>query len=451
MTIPYLIGRDTITVMVNGATNTVSSTHVNYQALRAAIRDRQWDRIPDLVSPARAVESFDSGNIRVVDGEVLYQGRPLHNAVTTRILSMIREGFDAGPLTAFLAKLMNNPSKTAVDELYEWLERTSLPITEDGDFLAYKKVRDDYLSFHDGRTSNRIGESPELPRNQVDDNRDRTCSQGLHFCSLSYLPQYHGGRGRVMILKINPADVVSIPADYDMAKGRAWTYLILGEHKGGEHTEAFDTPVVSSEGQPIRERASATGGASTVIMGVDFGSVERLGQVRQLMGRVSASGSTSGEPDASPETGRLDGFNDAWMKRSVNLNQFTGGNLRAAVAYAQGYFEGYDRLTQQVPVTPAPVPEDLRALAAEAMRDEVLGFDVHTDEEREAIFQFLSGSTLNPNLHGSNNGYDAGYDNGVDDADDGEEFRLVAGHTGGANYRRGYVAGYLDGYYGDED
>ena len=68
MTIPYLIGRDTITVMVNGATNTVSSTHVNYQALRAAIRDRQWDRIPDLITPARAVESFGSGQITVVDG-----------------------------------------------------------------------------------------------------------------------------------------------------------------------------------------------------------------------------------------------------------------------------------------------------------------------------------------------------------------------------------------------
>ena len=441
MTIPYLIGRDTITVMVNGATNTVSSTHVNYQALRAAIRDRQWDRIPDLITPARAVESFGSGQITVVDGEVLYQGQPLHNAVTVRILSMIREGFDAAPLTAFLAKLMGNPSKTAVDELYEWLERTSLPITEDGDFLAYKKVRDDYLSFHDGKTSNRIGERPELPRNQVDDNRNRTCSQGLHFCSLSYLPQYHGGRGRVLILKINPADVVSIPADYDMAKGRAWTYLILGEHKGGEHTEAFDTPVVSAEGQPIRGSApTAPAVPSTVIMGVDFGSMERLGQVRQLLGQVSGNG-LAGEPDATPEMGRLDGFNDAWSNRSVDLGRFRGTNLRAAVCYAEGYFEGYDRLTQQAPVTPVE--------SALISGDDVSEFDYETEGERLAIIQFLSGPTLNPNLHGSSAGYDAGYDDGVDDAEDGVEFRLAGSRAGGANYRRGYVAGYLDGYHDD--
>jgi hypothetical protein len=32
-----------------------------------------------------------------------------------------------------------------------------------------------------------------------------------------------------VIVKINPADVVSIPADYNDAKGRTWRYVVVGE------------------------------------------------------------------------------------------------------------------------------------------------------------------------------------------------------------------------------
>jgi hypothetical protein len=45
-----------------------------------------------------------------------------------------------------------------------------------------------------------------------------------------------------MIVKINPADVVSIPSDYNNAKGRACRYEVIGEHTS-ETTEAFRTPV----------------------------------------------------------------------------------------------------------------------------------------------------------------------------------------------------------------
>ena len=60
-----------------------------------------------------------------------------------------------------------------------------------------------------------------MPRNAVDDRRHNTCSTGLHFCSWAYLPHYHGAQGRVLVLKIDPANVVSIPSDYANAKGRA--------------------------------------------------------------------------------------------------------------------------------------------------------------------------------------------------------------------------------------
>jgi hypothetical protein len=63
---------------------------------------------------------------------------------------------------------------------------------------------------------------------------------GLHFCSRDYLS--HFGGERIMILKINPRDVVSIPVDYNAAKGRACRYEVIGE-LGVNPDEAFNEPV----------------------------------------------------------------------------------------------------------------------------------------------------------------------------------------------------------------
>lgn len=377
MTVPYLIGSDFVTVMVNGTTTTVREGQSNYQALRDAVRAQDWDRVPDLLTPARAVESFGGGAIQVRDGEVLFQGAVLQNGVTRRILQMIDEGFDSAPLQQFLERLMQNPSKTAVDELYLWLEGTQLPITEDGHFMAYKKVRDDYRDFYTGKVLNKPAElmtdadrdyikTPQgkvtvtvedgvttlsMPRNQVDDNRAVTCSQGLHFCSLSYLPHYYGGQGRVLLVKIDPADVVSIPNDYDNAKGRAWRYQIVGEHTQGETTEAYSTPVAGIQGEvKASTRAAATAAPVTTVLGVQFETEERAAMVVELLSRLGADLAPRSAEDA-----RHDGFDDAWDRHPADLSRFKGGHMREAVDYARAYFDSYDRIAQTAPAAVTPV------------------------------------------------------------------------------------------------
>jgi hypothetical protein len=156
---------------------------------------------------------------------------------------MLTEDFPIEPLVLFMENLMSNPSKRAVDELYGFLEKNSLPITPEGHFLAYKKIRDDYKDIYSGTMDNSVGQVLEMERNGVDDDKDRTCSSGLHFCSESYLPHFGTGHGnRVVILKINPRDVVSIPSDYNNAKGRACRYEVIGE-LNVDASDAFTAPV----------------------------------------------------------------------------------------------------------------------------------------------------------------------------------------------------------------
>ena len=238
--VPYLIQGSNIVVVVDNKSYTVTKTDVAYNKLKEAIKVQDWALVRELVDPTEVVINYGQGNVRIEGETVLWRGVEMHGALSRRMIEMLREDFPIEPLVKFMDNLMGNPSNRAVTELYGFLEKNNLPVTPDGHFLAYKKVRDDYLDVYSGKISNAIGQVVEMPRNQVNDNKEQTCSSGLHFCSQEYLNSFGGTR--VMILKINPADVVSIPTDYNNSKGRCCRYEVVGE-LGVTPEEAFVSPV----------------------------------------------------------------------------------------------------------------------------------------------------------------------------------------------------------------
>lgn len=123
----------------------------------------------------------------------------------------------------FLKNLFENPFIDAVQEIYEYCKAMDFEITEDGCFLAYKYVNEDLTSCYDGKTKHAIGKYTEVE--EFDTNRHNHCSQGLHFCSKAYLS---GGDSTIIVVKINPKDVVSIPTDYSFTKGRCRRYMMVG-------------------------------------------------------------------------------------------------------------------------------------------------------------------------------------------------------------------------------
>lgn len=241
----YIIQGNNVTVVIGNKPHTISKTHITYQKVIDAIKAQDWDKVRDLIEPKQVVLNYGKGNVSV-QGETLYwKGKPMHNALATRMIAMLQDEFPVEPLVNFMENLMSNPSMRAVEELYGFLEKNNLPITPDGHFLAYKRVRKDYLDVYSGTMDNSVGKIVEMERNEVDDNKDRTCSAGLHFCSESYLR--HFGGDRTVIVKINPRDVVSIPSDYNDAKGRACRYEVVGEvGVNPEDSVEFTKPVQSN-------------------------------------------------------------------------------------------------------------------------------------------------------------------------------------------------------------
>jgi hypothetical protein len=243
MSYPYIIQGNNVVVVIGNKSHTISKTHITYQKVIDAIKASAWDTIADIIEPKKVVLNYGAGNVSI-QGETLYwKGEVLNTGLAIRMIAMLQEGFPIEPMVAFMENLYANPSKRAVTELYGFLEKNNLPITPDGHFLAYKKVRKDFLDVHSGTMDNSPGTIVEMERNKVDDNKDQTCSTGLHFCGMSYLS--HFGGERTVIVKINPADVVSIPSDYNDAKGRACRYEVIGE-MGVSAEDAFTAPVQSN-------------------------------------------------------------------------------------------------------------------------------------------------------------------------------------------------------------
>jgi hypothetical protein len=242
MAFPYLIQGKNIVVIIDNQPHTVTSSHIGYEKLKQAIKDSDWDTVKDVVDPKKQILDYGRGHVAVQGSKVFYKDREMVGVLTSRLIEMYQEGFPVEPLILFMENLMQNPSKRAVEELYGFMEKGNLPLTPDGHFLAYKKVRADFLDIHSGTMSNAPGNVVEMERNAVDDDQNRTCSAGLHFCSKEYLAHFGGSDSRTVILKINPADVVSIPADYNSTKGRACRYEVLGE-LGVHPDEAFIAPV----------------------------------------------------------------------------------------------------------------------------------------------------------------------------------------------------------------
>jgi hypothetical protein len=240
MSYPFLIQGNNIVVVINNNPHTISKTHITYQKVLDAIKAGDWDTVRDVIEPKKVVLNYGQGNVAVQGDKLFWKGQEMHNALSNRMIQMLQDGFPIEPMVNFMENLMKNPSFRSVQELYGFLEKNNLPITPDGHFLAYKKVREDFKDCHTGTMDNSVGQVVEMERNQVDDNKDRTCSSGLHFCSKDYLN--HFGGERVVIVKINPRDVVSIPSDYNDSKGRACRYEVVGE-LGVNPEEAFDSPV----------------------------------------------------------------------------------------------------------------------------------------------------------------------------------------------------------------
>jgi hypothetical protein len=235
----YIIANDgNVTAVVSGQTYCFGKSHPNYNKLINHLKLNNVEHFEASYDIVSHVNAYCEGYVNCTNGSLTWDGIKMPDMFTGTILDMVKQGFPFEPMLNFLDNLSQNPSDHAIVELFDFMENKNMPITYDGCFLAYKAVRNDYKDIYSGTFNNKVGDVCSVPRNSVDSNRGNGCGHGLHVGAIDYAKSYGGidlddddkdGGNRLMICKVNPCDVVSVPTDHKFQKLRCCRYEVVSE------------------------------------------------------------------------------------------------------------------------------------------------------------------------------------------------------------------------------
>jgi len=241
--IPYIVSETSATLIYEGKPYTLSASQPNFAPFKKALLNGDFETAINYLDIKTSIKEFSDGELSIKDGAVYYYAERLHGAVVDKLLELLESGMStSAPFIKFIKNLLDNPSKSSVDELYDFLSYKSLPIDDEGYVIAYKGVAADGWSKSGntqttvlqgevnerGQIMNRVGDTIEVMRRCVDDDRSNQCSHGLHVGSFDYAKAWAGG-GKLLMVRFNPADAVSVPQDSACQKLRVSMYEIVEE------------------------------------------------------------------------------------------------------------------------------------------------------------------------------------------------------------------------------
>lgn len=219
-----------VTVNVNGNTFTALKDTPEFNDVVKCLKERNYGELPNVISKALAINKYSDGTFAVKDGRLWIKDKMIPTALAAKILEFKGANLPYEPLVKFAENLLDNPSERSVEQLFSFLEKNRHPITSDGHFIAYKSIREDWKDTHSGTFDNSPGTRVAMPRDEVDDNPEQTCSRGLHVANWEY-PNRHFTGARLIEVKVNPRDVVAVPVDYNGAKMRVSEYVVMSQVK----------------------------------------------------------------------------------------------------------------------------------------------------------------------------------------------------------------------------
>lgn len=209
----------------------------------------------DLMAPvARVKRGIDSSfylsdNLVTQGGSVYFGKHLLENTLASHLLSLLDD--DNTPINEslwksyikFLDNLHQNVDENIRKQLFRWMDYENkagngFGITDDGCIVGYKGCEGTILepvSIFTGRAivdgvevegqiPNRVGSVISMPRSAVQFDPKVGCAQGLHVGTRDYAVQW---APILLLVKVNPRDVVSVPYECESQKMRVCEYTVL--------------------------------------------------------------------------------------------------------------------------------------------------------------------------------------------------------------------------------
>ena len=260
-------GHGNIHIILDGVSYLIPTDHRNYSKIDEALEAGNLDvlREPTTLSVGRAIQDFLGVDFEIRGGELFYRSKPYNRQLGEEILKQVEKGYEPAPMLRFLEKCELNPHPRSVDDLFRWMQNVGLAMADDGDILGFKYVTrvtennfpelwNKGIRFTDSHSKTfnyNPGETPEMPRRDVEFNPSKGCSAGLHVGTLSFVK----GHDDILLVKLNPADVVSVPTECSDQKLRCCRFYVIQEFDPNSELfddSGFSEPVVSTTGERVQ-------------------------------------------------------------------------------------------------------------------------------------------------------------------------------------------------------
>ena len=243
MTYSYLITNKAITVTFgDGSTRTIPASDRSYaDAVKAVASKVPESRLLQIIDRPRTIAAWSGGSVVAKGNQVLCKTPdglvPVPDCLVTVLQEFVENDWPVLPFCRFIYRLMQNTSRRSVETLYGYIQNYGITITESGKLRGYKAVTWDFKDKHTGTVDNSIGAKPNMSRNLVDDDPDRGCSVGFHWGCIEYVMSFarnfgQPGGDRIILVEVDPADVVCVPYDCSCGKVRCNTYEVVSEYAG---------------------------------------------------------------------------------------------------------------------------------------------------------------------------------------------------------------------------
>lgn len=234
-----------ITVNCGGEITTIGADALNFQALCDLVKAMApIEKIKEALTPADQIRKAGEKagfEIRINDSTgavgAFFQGNEINSKLSEMLVEMFVAGNDFEPLRNFLIKALSNRDAKEADVLYDFVINNKLPITPDGDFLAFKATHSDGFDRHRHTVQYRIGEY--LHVTNFDPDKRTQCGVGLHVGGRNYVKRYGNRDDAYWIVKVNPSDTVFYRADTSDGKMRVSKLFVYAQCYGGSALDEF--------------------------------------------------------------------------------------------------------------------------------------------------------------------------------------------------------------------
>lgn len=230
-----------IIVNTNNETFTYYRDNENFDAIKEIVLDvvktsvctqDQFLQLKALSSLKEKLINWGAGYVTVVNSQIYYKNELIDDVLSKFILYLVKNNDqDLQYWCNFLDTIQNCSSSHVYDRLFLFISKNDLAISKDGrSIYAWKVIGSNYKDKYTNTIDNSIGQYVSMPRNKVTIDNNISCSSGLHVASFDYLRSCYAATGdRLVIVKVNIEDIVSIPNDYEGSKIRVSAYSVVEE------------------------------------------------------------------------------------------------------------------------------------------------------------------------------------------------------------------------------